>query len=308
MFKIYDNEKKNFIFETESYDIAFSSMQEFIDEDKAKGKDSSDDRYSIWNREDNNFNKLYHTNVNSHTEQKWNGQKYLTYLSWAWAWAEFKKVHPEAKYEIKMFEDEKGLKRPYIYDQILGYMVMTSITAGNQTYEMWLPVMDGSNKSMKAEPYTYNVKVKDKNGERFVEKTVSQATMWEVNRCIMRCLVKNMAMFGLGLYIYSGEDLPENESETEQVKNEKKVNPKKDEKPQERTTVSDAEKEVYEKYKEAISILESMKDKSMAKSKYDQEGIGIDLKAVGCGLEKTGMTAELNYMTSLFQKKIFKDK
>lgn len=156
------------------------------------------------------FDKLYQTNVNAHTEKKYNGTKYLTYLSWAWAWAELKKIYPEAKYEIKMFEDEKGLKRPYIYDQILGYMVMTSITAGGQTYEMWLPVMDSANKSMKADPYTYTVKVKDKRGsETFVEKTVPSATMWEVNRTIMRCLVKNMAMFGLGLYIYAGEDLPE---------------------------------------------------------------------------------------------------
>lgn len=141
-----------------------------------------------------NFEEVYKINVNEHTEKKNN----LTYLSWAWAWAEFKKAYPDAEYEIKRFEN--GL--PYVYDENTGYMVFTSVTAGDLTYEMWLPVMDGANKAMKKEPYTYTTK--------YGEKTVESATMFDVNKTIMRCLVKNLAMFGLGLYIYAGEDLPEN--------------------------------------------------------------------------------------------------
>lgn len=139
------------------------------------------------------FAKLFATNVNDHTEQK-NG---LTYLSWAWAWAEFKKVCPDATYEI--VKQENGL--PYAYDPNTGYMVYTRVTACGVTHEMWLPVMDSGNNAMKAEPYEVSTKYKTYD--------VSAATMFDVNKAIMRCLTKNLAMFGLGLYIYAGEDLPE---------------------------------------------------------------------------------------------------
>jgi hypothetical protein len=141
------------------------------------------------------FENLNKVNVNGHTEEK-NG---LTYLSWAWAWAEVKKAYPDANYTIEKFN---GL--PYVYDENTGYMVYTTVTIEGITHEMWLPVMDGANKAMKAMPYTY----KDRYGK---EKTVAAATMFDVNKAIMRCLVKNLAMFGLGLYIYAGEDLPESE-------------------------------------------------------------------------------------------------
>lgn len=141
------------------------------------------------------FKKLVQLNVNDHTEQK-NG---LTYLSWSWAWQEFKKVCPDATYEIKKFDNGNGVLLPYM-ESDLGFMVFTSITARGITHEMWLPCMDGANKAMKKEPYTYTTK--------FGEKTVEAATMFDINKTIMRCLVKNIAMFGLGLYIYSGEDLP----------------------------------------------------------------------------------------------------
>lgn len=143
------------------------------------------------------FEDVYKINVNERTEQK-NG---LTYLSWAWAWAEFKKAYPTAEYKIKRFENNM----PYVYDEKTGYMVFTEVTVDGLTYEMWLPVMDGANKAMKAEEYSYFVG----KGERQVEKWVDAATMTDINKAIMRCLTKNLAMFGLGLYIYAGEDLPE---------------------------------------------------------------------------------------------------
>ena len=70
---------------------------------------------------------------------------------------------------------------------------------------MWLPVMDSKNKAMKDTPYEYKT--------RFGNKSVEQASMFDVNTAIMRCLVKNIAMFGLGLYIYAGEDLPQEAKE-----------------------------------------------------------------------------------------------
>ena len=142
------------------------------------------------------FETLNKINVNEHTEQKNN----LTYLSWAWAWAEVKKQYPEAEHRI--WRDEQG--RPYIFDENLGYMVFTSITIEDLTHDMWLPVMDGANKAMKDKPYT----ITNKWGKEY---TVQAATMFDINTAIMRCLVKNLGLFGLGLYIYAGEDLPEGE-------------------------------------------------------------------------------------------------
>ena len=153
------------------------------------------------------FKKLNTINVNDKTEKK-NG---LTYLSWAWAWGKFKEIYPEATYIIK--KNENG--QPYIYDENLGYMVFTEVTVGELKHEMWLPVMDSTNKAMKAQPYIY--KVKEYNYGKFtgnyIDKTVESATMFDINKTIMRCLTKNLAMFGLGLYIYAGEDLPEEEKE-----------------------------------------------------------------------------------------------
>lgn len=141
----------------------------------------------------NSFETLNTRNVNEHTEQKGN----LTYLSWAWAWAEIKKLYPNATYDIKKFNG--GF--PYLYDEKTGYMVFTSVTIDGLTYEMWLPVMDSNNKTMLDKPYTIQTKYR--------EITIAAATMFDINKTIMRCLVKNLAMFGLGLYIYAGEDLPE---------------------------------------------------------------------------------------------------
>ena len=138
-------------------------------------------------------------NVNDRTEEK-NG---LTYLSWSWAWTEVLKKCPEATYEICKFENNL----PYVYDENTGYMVFTKVQINGIEREMWLPVMDGANKAMLNHDYTYIVKDYYKKTE--TEKIVKKATMFDINKTIMRCLTKNLAMFGLGLYIYSGEDLPE---------------------------------------------------------------------------------------------------
>ena len=145
------------------------------------------------------FENLFEVNVNDHVEKK----KDLSYLSWPYAWAEVKKRYPKANYKIHQF-GEKQL--PYVFDEGIGFMVFTSVTIEGITHSMWLPVMDSSNKAMKSEGYTYDTKFKK-------DISVEPATMFDVNKTIMRCLVKNLAMFGLGLYIYSGEDLPEIETE-----------------------------------------------------------------------------------------------
>lgn len=166
--------------------------------------------------------KLLELNVNERVEEK-NG---LSYLSWSWAWTELLKMCPDATYEIKKF-GEKQL--PYVYDEETGYMVFTSMTINGITREMWLPVMDNANKAMLNHVYTYKIKKYNYQTKQYViqEKEVQPATMFDVNKTIMRCLVKNIAMFGLGMYIYSGEDLPEQieeevQEETKKTKTTKK--------------------------------------------------------------------------------------
>ena len=85
-------------------------------------------------------------------------------------------------------------------------MVFTEVTVDDLTHSMWLPVMDSKNKAMKLTAYTYQVW--DSYKKAYIEKTVQAVTMFDINKTLMRCLVKNLAMFGLGLYVYAGEDIP----------------------------------------------------------------------------------------------------
>ena len=127
---------------------------------------------------DNYFNDLYAVNVNGHTEKK-NG---LTYLSWAWAWGEIKKKHPDAAYTI--YENADGWN--YHTDGRTCW-VKTGVTVNGIEHIEYLPVMDYKNKSI----------------------PVENVTSYDVNKSIQRSLTKACARHGLGLYIYAGEDLPE---------------------------------------------------------------------------------------------------
>lgn len=154
--------------------------------------------------ENNTFKTLSQINVNGMVDKKQTGGNTLTYLSWAAAFQVAKENFPDLEYEVER-NPETGL--PYWYDPLTGYMVFTKVTIGGQTHEMWLPVMDGTNHAMKAEPYEVQTKYK--------KFKVPAATMCDINKAIMRCLVKNLSMFRLGLYIYRGEDLPEGESQSQ---------------------------------------------------------------------------------------------
>ncbi len=139
------------------------------------------------------WEKLSTINVNEQTENK----QGKTYLSWAWAWGIVKKACPDANYEVVNYEG-----KPFLFDENLGYLVKTIVTIDNESIPMHLFVMDGFNKAQKATDYTYELK----NGTK---RTCKAASMFDINTAIMRCLTKNLAMFGLGHYIYAGEDLPE---------------------------------------------------------------------------------------------------
>lgn len=130
------------------------------------------------------FDTLNAINVNGHTEKK-NG---LTYLSWAWAWAEVKKAYPNATYRI--YENQMGLN--YHTDGKTAW-VKTGVEIDGIEYIEYLPVMDARNRSIPLE----------------------QLTSFDVNKAIQRSLTKACARHGLGLYIYAGEDLPEGEEKQE---------------------------------------------------------------------------------------------
>ncbi len=131
----------------------------------------------------NVFETLNNINVNGHVEKK-NG---LSYLSWAWAWTEVKKAFPDAQYTI--YENANGWC--YHTDGKTGW-VKTGVTIANQEYIEYLPIMDFKNKSI----------------------PVDNITSFDVNKAIQRSLTKALARHGLGLYIYAGEDLPEEEQLT----------------------------------------------------------------------------------------------
>ena len=129
---------------------------------------------------DNYFAALNAINVNGKTEKK-NG---LTYLSWAWAWGEVKKLHPDATYTV--YENAEGLN--YHHDGKTAW-VKTGVTVNGIEHIEYLPVMDHRNKSI----------------------ALAAITSFDVNKTIQRSLTKACARHGLGLYIYAGEDLPESD-------------------------------------------------------------------------------------------------
>lgn len=130
------------------------------------------------------FETLNKINVNGKTEKK-NG---LTYLSWAWAWGEVKKAFPGTTYTIYERPTEYGPVN-YFTDGRTCW-VKTGITIDGLEYIEELPVMDFRNNAI----------------------PLDKVTSTDVNKAIQRSLTKAVARHGLGLYIYAGEDLPEEEA------------------------------------------------------------------------------------------------
>lgn len=140
----------------------------------------------------NYFEVLNAINVSDKTEKKGN----LTYLSWAWAWGELKKRHPDATYKI--YENDMGWN--YHTDGKTAW-VKTGVTVEGIENIEYLPVMDFKNNSI----------------------PVEKVTSTDVNKTIQRSLTKAVARHGLGLYIYAGEDLPDIEREEEEAKTKQKA-------------------------------------------------------------------------------------
>lgn len=126
---------------------------------------------------------LLATNVNEHVDKKLS----LSYLSWSWAWEYALKADEKASYKVETFDEygPQGQRRTVPYMSINGTaMVMVTVTIFDKPMTCQLPVMDHRNKA------------------------VPNPDAFQVNTAIMRCMAKALALHGLGLYIYSGEDLP----------------------------------------------------------------------------------------------------
>ena len=130
---------------------------------------------------ENYFVTLYQVNVSDKIERK-NG---LSYVSWPYAWAEIKKRHPDATYTV--YERPDGV---IYWTDGRTCWVKTGLTVNGIEHIEYLPVMDFRNRSIPLE----------------------QITSMDINKAIQRSLTKAAARHGLGLYIYAGEDLPEEEA------------------------------------------------------------------------------------------------
>ena len=143
------------------------------------------------------FNALQSIDCREHIEKK----NDLSYLSWPWAWG-YVASRYEASYEVL---NDKETELPFFEAPGMGFIVRTRVTIEGYTREMWLPAMSPDNRALQSIPYEITRKRRD--GTPFTV-TIPAADMFDVNKTIMRCLVKNLAMFGLGLALYAGEDLP----------------------------------------------------------------------------------------------------
>ncbi len=130
----------------------------------------------------NYFTRLNQINVNDHVEKK--GQ--FSYLSWPYAVAQLRLADPAACWEVRRFD---GL--PYLKTET-GYFVEVAVTVQGITLSQIHPVLDGKN------------------------RCIAEPTAFDINTSTQRCLVKAIALHGLGLYIYAGEDLPEGDKPTEE--------------------------------------------------------------------------------------------
>lgn len=130
----------------------------------------------------NYFAELAVIDVSKHVEKK--GR--FSYLSWSWAVDQLLKKYPDATWQVVRFD---GL--PYMKTEV-GYFVEVEVTVNNITRSQIHPVLDNYN------------------------KPISKPTSFQINTSIQRCLAKAIALHGLGLYIYSGEDIP-HDDEPKQV-------------------------------------------------------------------------------------------
>lgn len=227
---------------------------------------------------ENYFVELNQIDVNDKIEKK-NG---LSYLSWAYAWGELKKRHPEANY--KVYENEQGWN--YFTDGRTAW-VKTGVTVNGIEHIEYLPVMDFKNKSIPLE----------------------NITSFDVNKTIQRSLTKAVARHGLGLYIYAGEDLPEDNGAEEFKKNaikEKTAETKalnkaiKNGTEYNRPTIEKPLADRYEAAKKYLSNQNADTFKTVGKSVIDSlNNLVKDLKEKGCAGWSDDLETKINSLAGV---------
>jgi hypothetical protein len=145
------------------------------------------------------MSNLQSVNMNELLEKKGN----LSYLSWAHAWGEALKIDPAATFHVSTFDRGDGVTQVYM-DVNGTALVWVTVTMNGKPMTCQLPVMDNKNKA------------------------ITNPDAFAVNTAIMRCMVKAIALHGLGLYVYKGEDLPDEQEDKPAPK------PKVEPKPQQR--------------------------------------------------------------------------
>jgi hypothetical protein len=190
---------------------------------------------------ENYFKELYAIDVSQKLEKKGG----LSYLSWAWAWAELKKIHPEAI--SKVYENADGYN--YHHDNKTAW-VKTGVTVNGVEHIEYLPIMNHQNKSI----------------------PLANITSFDVNKSIQRSLTKAIGRHGLGLSLYAGEDLPEEHEtiniQTKPVQDKEKMATlaaiMKKQRPDGTDYFTGSQREGYRKKIEAFGLEETLKQAEIA--------------------------------------------
>jgi hypothetical protein len=183
--------------------------------------------------------------------------KPLKYLSWASALKLVKPLYPFMTWRVVEFTDTDGISRQYRYDPDTGnYTVFTEVTIEGITIGESLPIMD---KNYAVRKQAYQVKT------RFAEFWISGINGMLVNKAIRRCLVKNLASFGLGIDLYIGDDLPFAEEEEAAEPQTQQAQPPVEEKPAE-TSKKQANRGKTAKAKEVTTPVETPADQPETKA------------------------------------------
>lgn len=165
------------------------------------------------NESSNHFEQLAAISVSGHIEKKNN----MSYLSWAWAVDKLMRIDPQANWAFRdsmIFPDGS-------------MMVHCDVTVFGKTMYMFLPVMDHRNKA------------------------IVKPNAFDINKAMMRCLVKGIAVHGLGLYIYAGEDLPE-EEKTQQTA----AQPQQQQTPQNQQQQPNAAQQLTAEFQQALQAIQ----------------------------------------------------
>ena len=177
------------------------------------------------------WDELSQVDCSEHTEKK--GK--LTYLSWAWAWGITMEHYPTASYKFEsFFVDQEGTVLDTMFYPDGSASVHVTVSIGDLTRSMWLPVMD------------------------FKNNAIANPNSRQISDAKMRCLVKCIAMFGLGHYVYAGEDLPPSSDEEEETEKTEETKESKEELPVNYEKFSESLIETATMMEETVSGLESL--------------------------------------------------